>query len=64
MDGASQDCDIEVAWKAYYSSQYSPERRNIQAFNRRMPRESLDSAGLEVERNKNGLMLKDFFGND
>jgi hypothetical protein len=64
MDGAGQECDAEEAWMAYYSSQYSPERRNIQSFNRRMTRESLNSAGLEVEQNKNGLTLKDSFGND
>lgn len=64
LEGTGQDCDLEETWKAYYSSQYSPERRNIQAFSRRMPRKSLDSAGLEVEQNKNGLTLKDFFGND
>jgi probable DNA metabolism protein len=64
MDGAGRDCDVEEAWRAYYSSQYSPERRNIQAFGRRMPRVSLDSAGLELEKNKNGLTLKDFFGDD
>jgi hypothetical protein len=61
-DFSEGDLDLEDVWRVYYSSQYSPERRNILAFNRRMPERSLDSAGLEVEQNKNGLTLKDFFG--
>jgi hypothetical protein len=52
---------IEEFWRVYYSSQYSPARRNITAFHRRMPRSSLNSAGLEVEQNNNGLTLSDFF---
>lgn len=51
---------IEEIWKVYYSSQYCPERRNISAFHRRMPKKVLDSAGLEVEQNKNGTTLEDF----
>ncbi len=64
VESASQSNDIEEAWRAYYCSQYSPERRNIQYFDRRMPRKSIDSAGLMLERNKNGLTLMDFFGCD
>lgn len=51
---------IEEIWKVYYSSQYCPERRNISAFHRRMPKRILGSAGLEVEQNKNGVTLEDF----
>lgn len=54
--------EIERIWEAYYSSQYCPERRNIRAFHSRMPESSLDSAGLSLERNKNGCTLRDFFG--
>jgi hypothetical protein len=36
----------------------------MKAFHRRMPRSSLDSAGLEVERNKNGSTLEEFFGGE
>jgi len=53
--------EIERIWEAYYSSQYCPERRNMRAFNRRMPKSSLDSAGLSLERNNNGPTLDDFF---
>ena len=56
----SDDNYIEEAWKVYYSSQYCSERRNNQHFNRRMPRSSLDSADLKLEKNKNGLTLEDF----
>jgi hypothetical protein len=48
----------------YYRSQYSPERRNISAFHRRMPKTALASADMDVEQNKNGLTLDDFFGSD
>ena len=59
-----KDRDLEEVWKVYYSSQYSPERRNIKAFHRRMPRDALDRAGLELEQNVNGLTLSDFFDSD
>jgi len=59
-----KDRDLEEVWKVYYSSQYSPERRNIKAFHRRMPRNALDGAGLELEQNVNGLTLSDFFDSD
>lgn len=62
LGNAERDNDIGAIWKVYYSSQYSPERRNLRAFHRRMPRTVLGSACLEVERNKNGLTLEDFFG--
>ena len=59
-----KDRDLEEVWKVYYSSQYSPERRNLRAFHRRMPRSALDRAGLELEQNVNGLTLSDFFNSD
>jgi probable DNA metabolism protein len=62
LGNAERDDGIEETWKVYYSSQNSPERRNLTAFNRRMPKLSLNSAGLDVENNKNGLTLNDFFG--
>ena len=61
---AEKDRDLEEVWKVYYSSQYSPERRNLRAFHRRMPRGALDRAGLELEQNVNGLTLSDFFNSD
>ena len=64
LGGVEKDRDPEEVWKIYYSSQYSPERRNIKAFHRRMPRDALDRAGLELEQNVNGLTLSDFFDSD
>ena len=64
LGGAEKDRGLEEAWKVYYSSQYSPERRNIKAFHKRMPRSALDRAGLELEQNVNGLTLSDFFDSD
>jgi probable DNA metabolism protein len=61
---AEKDRDLEEVWKVYYSSQYSPERRNIKTFHRRMPRNVLDRAGLELEQNVNGSTLSDFFDSD
>jgi hypothetical protein len=53
--------NLEDIWKVYYKSQYCPERRNISAFHRRIPKKVLYSAGLEAERNKNGVTLESFF---
>jgi hypothetical protein len=54
--------DVAAVWETYYASQYCSKRRNIAAFHRRMPKETLASAGLILERNKNGVTLDDFFG--
>ncbi len=56
--------DIAAVWETYYASQYCPQRRNIAAFHRRMPKEALASTGLKPERNKNGATLDDFFGQE
>ncbi len=53
--------DAEGIWDIYYQSQYCPERRNVAAFHRRMPRKALASAGSMIERNKNRKTLDDFF---
>jgi len=61
IDICDNGADIEKTWAVYYRSQYCPERRNLQAFSRRMPEMSLKSAGLTLERNKNILTLDEFF---
>ncbi len=53
--------NVKEIWKVYYSSQSCPEREDISAFHRRMPKKVLNSAGLEVEQNKNGVTLERFF---
>lgn len=62
-DKKEADCrkNIEKIWEVYYSSQFCPERENLSAFHRRMPKKVLNSAGLEVEQNKNGITLDHFF---
>ncbi len=56
------DWGAEDIWKIYYQSQYCPERRNIEAFHRRMPRKALAAAGSKIEQNKNRKTLEDYFG--
>jgi probable DNA metabolism protein len=60
LNGSEDREDVEAVWKTYYASQYCQERRNIKAFHRRMPGKALDSAGLTLEKNKNGVTLDDF----
>jgi hypothetical protein len=60
--GCFNDCeDAEDIWNVYYQSQYCAERRNIEAFHRRMPKKALASAGSVIEQNKNRKTLGDFF---
>jgi probable DNA metabolism protein len=61
MEQSGEGSGVEGVWEVYYHSQYCPERRNLQAFCRRMPEKALRSAGLELEKNKNGATLDDFF---
>jgi hypothetical protein len=37
LDSEEKAHDLEEIWKVYYQSQCSPERKNIMAFQRRMP---------------------------
>jgi DNA polymerase len=64
LSGAKVQEDIEAVWKVYYQSQYCPERRNIAAFRRRMPKKALASVKLQTEMNDNGVTLDDFFGKE
>jgi len=52
--------DVEVLWQIYYDSQYCPERKNLAAFHRQMPRKDQDSAGLRMVQNKKNATLEDF----
>ncbi|NPV63076.1 MAG: DUF4130 domain-containing protein [Methanotrichaceae archaeon] len=61
MEQVSEGSGVEGIWEVYYRSQYCPERRNLQAFGRRMPEKALRSAGLRLEKNRNGATLDDFF---
>ena len=54
------DPDVKGLWQVYYDSQYCPERRNLAAFKRHMPRKDQDAAGLRLVQNNRNATLKDF----
>lgn len=56
------DPDVKGLWQVYYDSQYCPERRNLAAFKRHMPRKDQDAAGLRLVQNKRNATLEDFLG--
>jgi probable DNA metabolism protein len=58
---ADEGSDAKRIWRIYYDSQYCPERKNMAAFRRRMPRRDLEAAGLRPVQSKNGVTLEDFF---
>ena len=59
-DGLDQD--INGLWQVYYDSQYCPERRNLAAFKRHMPRKDQDAAGLRLVQDRRNTTLDDFLG--
>ncbi len=61
IDDSEENPELDGIWRIYYGSQYCPQRRNLGAFQRRMPRRALEESKLTVERNKNGATLDDFF---
>lgn len=52
--------NLDRLWQAYYDSQYCPERRNLAAFNRHMPRRDQVAAGMRLVQNKRNASLEDF----
>ena len=53
--------DPEALWQAYYDSQYCPERKNLLAYHKNMPRRDQEAAGLRLVQNKRNVNLDDFF---
>ena len=53
--------DPEALWQAYYDSQYCPERKNLLAYHKNMPRRDQEAAGLRLVQNKKNATLDDFF---
>jgi hypothetical protein len=51
---------VEDLWQAYYDSQYCPERKNLAAFKRNMPRRDQEAAGLRLVQNRRNATLDDF----
>ncbi|MFZ3148687.1 MAG: DUF4130 domain-containing protein [Methanothrix sp.] len=52
--------DVEGLWQVYYDSQYCPERKNLAAFHRHMPRRDQQAAGLRLVQNRKNITLEDF----
>jgi probable DNA metabolism protein len=54
--------DTEDLWQIYYDSQYCPDRKNLAAFKRNMPRRDQEAAGLRLVQNWKNATLDDFIG--
>jgi probable DNA metabolism protein len=54
------ESNVESLWQVYYDSQYCPERKNLAAFRRHMPRRDQEAAGLRLVQNKKNATLEDF----
>jgi probable DNA metabolism protein len=52
--------DVDDLWQIYYDSQYCPERKNLAAFKRHMPRRDQEAAGLRLMQNRKNATLIDF----
>ena len=60
-DGSGEDlANVEGLWQVYYDSQYCPERKNLAAFKRHMPRRDQEAAGLRLVQNKENVTLDNF----
>jgi len=59
-DGSCEDrANVESLWQIYYDSQYCPERKNLTAFKRHMPRRDQEAAGLRLMQNRKNASLDD-----
>jgi len=56
------DLDVDRLWGIFYDSQYCPERKNLAAFRRHMPRRDQEAAGLRLMNKRKEASLEDFFG--
>jgi hypothetical protein len=54
------ESNVEGLWQIYYHSQYCPERKNLAAFRRHMPRRDQEAAGLRLVQNKKNVTLDNF----
>lgn len=62
-NGAAQisSQDPEAIWQVFFESQYCPERKNLLAFRKNMPRRDQEAAGLRLVQNKRNGTLDDLF---
>ena len=56
------DLYADRLWQIFYDSQYCPERENLAAFHRHMPRRDQEAAGLRLVNKRKEASLEDFFG--
>lgn len=56
------DLDVDRLWQTYYDSQYCPERENLAAFRRHMPRRDQEAAGIRLVNKKRNSSLEAFLG--
>jgi len=56
------DLDVDRLWQIFYDSQYCPERVNLAAFHRHMPRRDQGAAGLRLLNKKKNASLEPFLG--
>ena len=54
------DLDVDHLWQIFYDSQYCPERENLAAFHRNMPRRDQEAAGMRLVNKKREASLEDF----
>jgi probable DNA metabolism protein len=60
-DSAGRDpSKVEDLWQLYYDSQYCPERKNLAAFHKHMPRRDQEAAGLRLVQNRKNATLNEF----
>ncbi|MFZ2470964.1 MAG: DUF4130 domain-containing protein [Methanothrix sp.] len=52
--------DARGLWQVYYDSQYCPDRKNLTAFHKHMPKRDQQAAGLRLMQNKRNATLEDF----
>lgn len=58
--GDAGTLDMDDIWQAYYDSQYCLKRKNLQAFQQRMPARDQQSAGLRLVQRRKEMTLEDF----
>ena len=59
---SEDESNVESLWQVYYDSQYCPERKNLAAFRRHMPRRDQEAAGMRLVQNKKNATLEEFLG--
>lgn len=56
LDKIRNEPAIEALWQKYYESQFIPERRNLEAFKKRMPKRDQRASGLRPQSGANATL--------